>query len=53
MLPLDFLFPIAKDLSQKPKSVILSVAKDLRFAAINRQILRFAQNDILGFGIGY
>ena len=42
-----------KDLSQQPKSVILSVAKDLRFAAINRQILRFAQNDILGFRIGY
>ena len=38
---------ITKELSEKPKSVILSVAKDLRFAAINRQILRFAQNDIL------
>ena len=42
----------AKGLSQKPKSVILIAAKELRFAAINRQILRCAQNDILRFGIG-
>ena len=34
-----------------PQSFILSVVKNLCFAAINRQILRSAQNGILRFGM--
>ena len=34
-----------------PQSFILNVVKNLCFAAINRQILRYAQNGILRFGM--